>query len=111
MELLPQEIRDTLPPLGSQDGKGGKAVVHLKFFTPDSNWTWYVIEAEGVLSDSGDELDFQFFGLVDGHGRELGYFMLSELQQARGPLGLPIERDLYWKPKPLEQIAHDLFAG
>ena len=37
----------------------------------------------------------QFFGLVDGLEAELGYFWLSELTGVRGPLGLPIERDLY----------------
>jgi hypothetical protein len=47
--------------------------------------------------------------LVDGHCRELGYFVLSELEEVRGPMGLPIERDLYWKPKTLEEIAPELF--
>lgn len=27
MKLLPKEIRETLPPLYAQDGKGGKAVI------------------------------------------------------------------------------------
>ena len=31
---------------------------------------------------------------VDGFEKELGYFSLRELESARGPLGLPIERDL-----------------
>ena len=35
-----------------------------------------------------------FFGLVEGHVKELGYFSLSELQRVKGPMGLPIERDL-----------------
>jgi len=46
MQLLTKEIRRKLPPLGSQDGKGGKAVVYVKFFTPDSSWTWYATYAE-----------------------------------------------------------------
>jgi hypothetical protein len=50
-----------------------------------------------------------FFGLVDGLEKELGYFSLSELQSVRGPLGLPIERDLYWRPKTLKEIAPELF--
>ena len=52
-----------------------------------------------------------FFGLVDGFEKELGYFSLAELEAVRGPLGLPIERDLYWKPKTLEEIAPELFAN
>jgi hypothetical protein len=111
MKLLPQEIRNSLPALGSQDGKGGKAVVYVKFFTPDSNWTWYTISGEPFLDEAGSEIDFQFFGLVEGFEKELGYFKLSELEEVRGPLGLPIERDLYWTGKTLEQIAPELFQS
>ena len=38
-----------------------------KFFTPCSNWTWYVIEFDG------NDL---FCGLVDGLENEFGYFSL-----------------------------------
>ena len=41
--------------------------------------------------------------------KELGYFSLSELRLVRGPLRLPVERDLYWKPRTLKEIASDLF--
>ena len=103
MKLLTQEIRKKLPPLYSQDGKGGKAVAVAKWFTPDSGWTWLATEGE----PEGD--DFIFFGLVIGMEKELGYFSLNEMQAARGPLGLAIERDLYWQPKTLEEIAPELF--
>ena len=109
MKLLPKEIREQLPALYSQDGKGGKAVVHVKYFTPSSSWTWYATEGEPVLDESGKELGFRFFGLVDGHDKELGYFLLSELEEVRGPLGLPIERDLYWRKKTLAEIAPEMF--
>jgi exonuclease III len=109
MKLLPKEIREKLPALYSQDGKGGKAIVQVKFFTPDSNWTWYATEGEPMLNDAGSEVDFQFFGLVDGLEKELGYFMLSELEEVRGPMGLPIERDLHWQPKTLSEIAPEMF--
>ena len=109
MKLLPKEIREQLPPLYSQDGKGGKAVVYTKYFTPSSNWTWLCTEGEPILSESGAEVDFKFFGLVFGHEREFGYFLLSELEEVRGPMGLPIERDLYFKPKTLEEIEPEMF--
>jgi hypothetical protein len=41
---------------------------------------------------------------VDGFERELGYFALAELEAARGPLGLRVERDLWWKPAPLYAV-------
>jgi hypothetical protein len=100
IKLLPKEIRDTLPALYSQDGKGGQAIAYVKFFTPDSNWTWYVTEYDG---------DDTFFGLVDGLVKEFGYFSLRELECSKGPIGLPVERDLHWQPKTLAQIAPELF--
>jgi hypothetical protein len=81
MKLLTDQIRNKLPPLYAQDGKGGKAVVYAKFFTPSSSWTWYVTEGEPVLDESGREVDFRFFGL-----------------------------DLYFQPKTLEEIAPEMFG-
>jgi len=109
MKLLTEEIRKQLPPLYSQDSLGGKAVAYVKFFTPDSNWTWWATEGSPVTNDDGEEIDFHFFGLVEGFEKELGYFSLSELESARGPMGLPIERDLHWQPKTLEEIAPEMF--
>ena len=101
MQLLTKEIRKHLPPIGSQDGKGAKAVAYVKFFTPDSSWTWYATEFDGQDT---------FFGLVEGQEKELGYFSLAELQGVRGPMGLPIERDLHWTPKTLAEIAPEMFT-
>src|SRR4051812_10878359 len=95
MDLLTQEIRDKLPALYSQDGKGEDAVAQVKFFTPDAGWTWYASEFDG---------EDTFFGVVVGHERELGYFSLRELETTRaGMLKLPIERDLYWTPRALRE--------
>lgn len=102
MKLLTQEIRRKLPPLYSQDGKGGKAIAQVKYFSPSSSWTWYGVEFDGQDT---------FFGLVDGHCKELGYFSLSELESIRGPMGMPIERDLYWQTKTLEEIAPEMFES
>lgn len=109
MKLLTKEIRKKLPPLYSQEDKGGKAIAHVKFFTPDSSWTWYGLCGEPVLDESDQLQDFTFFGLVDGHEKELGYFSLSELESVNGPMGLPIERDLYWQPKTLQEIVPEMF--
>ena len=111
MKLLTKELRRKLPPLYSQDGKGGKAVVYLKFFTPDSGFTWLITEGSPVKDENGNEVDFQFFGLVEGQFRELGYVCLSELESVNGSMGLPAERDLHWQPKTLQEIAPELFRG
>lgn len=109
MKLLPKEIRRELPPLYAQDGKGSQAVVYLRLFSPDSGWTWHLTEGSPVTDEQGVEEDFRFFGLVDGQCSELGYVLLSELETARGSMGLPIERDLHWQPKTLAQIAPEMF--
>ena len=95
-ENLPdQASREKLPPLYSNEEKGLEAIAPVKFFTPDSNWTWYSSEFDG------EDL---FFGLVSGFEVELGYFSLKELQEAKGPLGLPIERDMYFEPQTLGKL-------
>jgi hypothetical protein len=109
MKLLTQEIRQKLPPLYAQESEGGQAVVYLKLFTPDGSWSWYFTEGSPITDESGQEVDFHFFGLADGLEKELGYVALSELETVRGPLGLPIERDLHWQPKTLEEIAPEMF--
>ena len=109
MKLLPCKIRERLPSLGGQDGKGGKAVAYAKCFTPDSSFTWFITEGSPVRDKNNDVVDYILFGLVDGQFKELGYFKLSELESVRGPMGLPIERDLHWKTKTLEEIEPDMF--
>src|SRR5687767_692798 len=107
--LLDAESRAKLPPLYSQEGKGLGAIAQVKFFTPDSNWTWYAsegsaVDANGYYDTNNEKVDFLCFGLVAGHEVELGYFSIAELEDARGPLGLPIERDLYFSPKTLREL-------
>ena len=95
MKLLTKAIRKQLPPLYANEEIGTEAKAIVKFFTPDSSWTWYASEFDG------EDL---FFGLVDGFEKELGYFSLSELIAARGPWGLPVERDMYFDPVTLREL-------
>jgi hypothetical protein len=100
MKLLTEEIKKRMPGLYSQEEVSDPTVV-TKFFTPDSSWTWLILEG----SEQADE-DWLFFAKVSSYlcpEGELGYVMLSELEQVRGCLGLPVERDLYWNEKPLSQ--------
>ena len=88
MKLLTQEIIKALLPFYITEKIPLKdRIVICKFFTPDSNWTWYVFEGQAKGND------FIFWGMVHGHFEEEGYFALSELESVRGSWGLPIERD------------------
>ena len=93
MKLMTEEIRNKLPKLGETDGQTDP-IVHVKFFCPWNHWTWYAYEFDGK--------DI-FLGFVKGDFDELGTFSLSELESIKGPMGLTIERDLYFTPKPVSQ--------
>ncbi len=95
MELLDAESRAVLPELYANEHLGLEAIAPVKFFTPDGNWSWYPSEYDG---------EDTFFGLVSGHEVELGYFSVTELEGVRGNLGLPVERDLYFKPTTLWEL-------
>jgi len=65
----------------------------VKLFTPWTNCTWLISE---MVETDGD--DTVLYGLCDlGQGSpELGYVTLGELQDAKGPFGLRIERDRWF---------------
>ena len=65
----------------------------VKLFTPDAGCTWLLTELEPEEPDIA-------FGLCDlGLGYpELGSVSIAELESVRGRLGLPIERDLHFRP-------------
>lgn len=93
--LIPDELRDRLIENGrtAEVQEGFDPFPVVKLFTPDAAATWLITEA----FPEGDDL--RLYGLMDpGLGSpELGYAMLSEIEDVRGKLGLPVERDLYFK--------------
>lgn len=95
MKLLTKEIKEMLRKIKS--GEGDNFI--CKFFNPCGSWSWYVMEGEEL--EHGDWL---FYGFVDGDFPEYGSFLLSELESVTLPLGLHIERDMYFKPQPGEPI-------
>ena len=96
MKLLTKAILAKLPALYANEEIEDPKVI-VKFFTPDSNWTWFATEYSPEQR--------LFFGLVDGLEREWGYFSLDELESTRGPLGLSIERDMWWTPCMVSELA------
>ena len=96
MKLMTKELEARFAKVGRQEKLGQKAVVIAKFFTQDSNWTWFATEYAPE--------ERMFFGLVDGNEAELGKFSLDELEKATGPSRLHIERDRWWTEKTLEEV-------
>lgn len=71
-------------------------IARVKLFDPCGKWTWYIA---GFDADTGIA-----YGAVDGFEFEYGSFDMHELAAIRGQFGLPIERDLYWRPRPLSEV-------
>lgn len=96
MQLIPKESLKAIPLLYATE-KQTDPICHIKLFTPDSNWTWYIIE----ISQSDNDT---CYGYVQGLESELGYFSLKELESIRGQFNLAIELDITFKPIPLSQV-------
>ena len=98
MKLMTKEVAKTIPALYSQE-KVADPIVYAKFFDPTGRGTWLVTELDSdgdtcfgfVISPLGPDCD------------ELGNFSIQELASVKGRLGLGIERDLYFTPKPLSE--------
>ena len=96
MKLLTKAQIKKLPKLYSQENEKDPICL-VKFFTPWTFWSWYVIEycPERNLC----------FGYVEGFEDELGYFSLDELSEIKCAYAdLKIERDRHFEPKRLSEI-------
>ena len=99
-ELIPQTLSYNIPDLYETEGKGDP-ICYIKLFTPDSVWTWYIMEF------SKDDQK-TCFGYVEGLDSELGFFTLDELVSVQGSLGLAIERDMSFEPTSFSNISKNL---
>ena len=94
--LIPKDLLEQIPKLYETE-EISNPICQLKLFTPDSQWTWYIIEFS-------KEDKSTCYGYIKGFESELGYFSLQELESIKGPLGLAIERDLSFSPTALSSI-------
>lgn len=93
MELIPEELLNKIPDLYETE-RSINPICHIKLFTPDSIFTWYIIEIS-------KEDKYTCYGYVIGFESELGYFSLKELKTIKGSLGLRVERDISFSPTAL----------
>jgi hypothetical protein len=91
-KLLPKAILKKLPPIYTHDGKPKNEVpIIAKFFHPRHPWRWFATEFDPATGE--------FFGIVDGFERGMGYFSLAEfIEFEKDPKSwrLPFERDLFY---------------
>jgi hypothetical protein len=124
-DYIPSLLRSSIPALYSseeEDSEGKRdPIAQIKLFTPWSNWTWYIIEASYIdIVGVGSSLKSQAwrqdslnptqgpdvicFGYAVGPYPEYGTFSLGELVGVRGPAGMRVERDLFFKPTPMSKL-------
>ncbi len=95
MKLMTKALAKKMPALYEHENTPkDEVLVRIHYFT--SSWDWYGTEF--------DEKEGRFFGLVDGHEIELGYFHLSEFEDFNRKHVPGIERDLHWLYKTLEEV-------
>lgn len=91
MKLLTQNILNSFQAIGRQEDSDDPIII-CKFFNPVGSQSWYFTEY--------DPAERIFFGYVTGMAEdEWGYTSLDELENLRLPMGLKIERDLYFSEK------------
>tara|TARA_R100000458_G_scaffold306_1_gene246 strand:- start:7114 stop:7395 length:282 start_codon:yes stop_codon:yes gene_type:complete len=91
MKLLTKALEKKLPAIHSATNKA-----YVKWFTPWTYWTWYVMEYDPKTGDC--------FGYVEGHEKEMGYFNKKEIEAIQGPFGLKVERDLSFETTSFEEL-------
>ena len=94
--LPPKAVSRKVPAIGTTDGQGQDAIVHVHYFT--SSGDWYITEAD---FETGEV--FGWAELLPGCG-ELGYSNLHELEDIYVPPFHIVERDMHWAPKPLREV-------
>jgi len=97
MELLTKENIESLPTNDDTVESGiDDLTVQVKLFNPTGIGTWYLYSY-----DPDTEIAY---GLCDLGFPELGAVSIAELREFRGALGLGIERDLHFAPRPLREV-------
>ena len=105
MMLLTKAILKKMPKLYETEAiPTNEKEIIVKFFTPWTSWTWYIVEGEER------DGDFLMFGYVDGAEKEWGYVSMNELKSVVGPFGLKIERDMYFGNKTIADVAKETSA-
>ena len=114
MKLITKAIANKLYEADQQfleTGKTSQPIV-VKFFTPWGAASWFIVSGTPLSNINGDPCepdyarDWHLFGLCDlGMGfPELGYVLLSQLQEIRGQFGLTVERDMYYGAHTLDEM-------
>jgi len=104
MQLLTKEISLKLQKQYHLGSDLDSQIVVCKLFDPCSFWTWY------LLNQDPDDYTY-LYGIVKGIALEIGSIYLPTLIEYKGPLGIGIERDLYFRPLAAREAWERLLKG
>ena len=68
----------------------------VRLFNPTGIGTWHI-----AAYDPDTQIAW---GVAELHGREVGSFSMAEIVNFRGRFGLPIERDLHYRPVSVAEV-------
>jgi len=98
VRLMTKQLERRFAEVGDQSDQEDPVVV-AKFFNPCGAGTWYATEY-----DPKAKVFFGYVSIFGDWNDEWGSFSLEELEAYRGPLGLGVERDLFFDEKPFSQV-------
>lgn len=98
MRLLDEALIKRFAEVGCQ-AMEEDPIILAKFFNPTGAGTWYATEYDANRNDC-----YGYASIFGDWNDEWGYFSLDELQSYTGPLGIGIERDLFWEEKRASQV-------
>jgi hypothetical protein len=118
MKLITKEIAAKLYAadqefLAHQTRSDDDQPIIVKLFAPWAAATWYIVTGTPLDTVNGEPCkpdkaqDWHLFGfcnLGDDQCAELGYVLLSQLEELRGFAGLKVERDLYFNGHTLADV-------
>lgn len=88
-KMITKELEKALPSLSSSTNDDSPILVH--YFNPAGRGDWF-----GMTYNPKTREFFGYVSIFHDYNDELGYFSLDELESIKLPLGMHIERDIYW---------------
>jgi hypothetical protein len=104
MRLMTKTLEKRFARIGSQENSKDPIIV-AHYFNPTGAGDWYATEY-----NPEDRCIFGYASIFHDWNDEWGYTSLDELEAYKGPLGLGIERDLYWTERKASEVIHG-FTG
>ena len=97
MDLIPEDVRSQIPPLGATEGEADP-MIWAKLTIPAVGWTWYLAEMHSLPPDA------IFRGYAVGWDEQYEYFTLAELEQIAAVEGVPLTYDATFTPCRLSVV-------